>query len=111
MTQLDLTSLPSILRIEELAALIGKAPTKIRTCATNGKYAHLIPRPFKLPGSRRLCWYRDEVLAWMKRATIVEPAKKAASGRRGSSNKAERIAAQQAGLTVKQWRAQQGLRK
>jgi hypothetical protein len=35
--------------IEELSVLIGKAPTTIRTCATNRKFHHLIPRPFKMP--------------------------------------------------------------
>src|SRR5437868_7191122 len=41
--------LKRILFIEELSTLIGKAATTIRTCATNRKYQHLIPRPFKLP--------------------------------------------------------------
>ena len=53
------SDLPRTLFIEQLAQLIGKTETTIRTCATNAKYAHLIPRPFKLPNSRRLCWYRS----------------------------------------------------
>jgi predicted DNA-binding transcriptional regulator AlpA len=56
---------PRVIFIEELSELIGKAPTTIRTCATNAKYLHLIPRPFKMPNSRRLCWWESDVLAWI----------------------------------------------
>ena len=65
--------LPRILFIEQLASLIGKTETTIRTCATNAKYAHLIPRPFKLPNSRRLCWYERDVLEWIESTRPVEP--------------------------------------
>lgn len=64
---------PRRLHIEETSALIGKAETTIRTCATNEKYRHLIPPPFKLPGSRRLCWWEHEVLAWMQSNRPAEP--------------------------------------
>lgn len=78
-----------ILFIEELSALIGKATTTIRTCATNVKYQHLIPRPFKLPHSRRLAWYEDDVATWMQAAQPVGmPRKK----RRGRPTKAEQLA-------------------
>lgn len=103
--KVDSKSLPEVLKIEELSQLIGKAATTIRTCATNKKYAHLIPRPFKLPGSRRLCWSREDVLAWMGQATAVQPSEDARQARRGPPTKAERVAAQQAGLTVSEWRA------
>ena len=65
--------LPRILFIEQLASLIGKTETTIRTCATNAKYAHLIPRPFKLPNSRRLCWYERDVLQWTESTRPAEP--------------------------------------
>ena len=61
----NLHGVPKTLFIEQVAALIGKTPTTIRACSTNEKYAHLIPRPFKLPNSRRLCWYEHEVLEWI----------------------------------------------
>lgn len=68
------TSLPvRILFTEQLSALIGKSPTTIRTFATSSKYQHLIPRPFKLPGSRRLCWYEKDVLDWIESTRPVEP--------------------------------------
>jgi predicted DNA-binding transcriptional regulator AlpA len=67
--------------VEELSPLIGKTATTIRTCATNAKYQHLIPRPFKLPHSRRLAWYEEDVLRWMQSAQQVGPP--AAPRRRG----------------------------
>ena len=65
--------LPKLLFIEQLSALIGKTETTIRTCATNAKYAHLIPRPFKLPNSRRVCWDEHDVLAWISATRPTEP--------------------------------------
>lgn len=64
---------PRRIHIEEVSALIGKAMTTIRTCATNKKYQHLIPRPFKMPSSRRWCWWEDEVLAWIETNRPAEP--------------------------------------
>ena len=96
--------LPRIIYIEQLSLVIGKSATTIRTCATNEKYKHLIPRPFKLPHSRRLAWYERDVLDWLEQATTVQPVGKVT--RRGSPTKAERIAADDAGVSVKEWRAQ-----
>lgn len=101
-----LMGLPEVLKIEDVSRLIGKAETTIRWAATNKKAEHLIPRPFKFPGSRRLCWYRDEVLQWMAQATRTQPSAKKKFGR-GPSTKAERAAAETAGMTVKEWRATQ----
>jgi len=84
--------LPKILFIEHLSALIGKTATTIRTCATNAKYAHLIPRPFKLPNSRRLCWYEHEVLAWINSTRPAEPPPKKRP--RGRPTKVEQLARQ-----------------
>lgn len=88
-------SLPKILFIEQLSALIGKTATTIRTCATNQKYAHLIPRPFKMPHSRRLCWYEHEVLAWIDSHRPAEPP--APRRPRGRPTKAEQLARQRLG--------------
>ncbi len=66
-----LVDLPSILFIEDLSKVIGKAPTTIRTCATNIAYQHLIPRPFRMPGSRRLSWDKASVLAWLNNSEQV----------------------------------------
>ena len=78
-----------VMFIEELSALIGKTANTIRTCSTNRKYQHLIPRPFKFPHSRRLAWYAEDVTAWMEAARPVgEPVKR----RRGRPTKAEQLA-------------------
>ena len=63
-----------ILFVEQLSALIGKSANSIRTSATNEKYKHLIPRPWKLPNSRRLCWYEHEVLQWIESQRPALPA-------------------------------------
>lgn len=62
-----------ILHIEQLAELIGKTPTTIRTFASNPKYQHLIPPAWKLPNSRRLCWLERDVLAWIESTQPVVP--------------------------------------
>lgn len=79
-----------ILFIEQLSALIGKSTTTIRTFATRKGAQHLIPRPFKMPGSRRLCWYEADVLAWIEssRPAPEPPSKR----RRGAPTKVERAA-------------------
>jgi len=74
--------------IEELSALIGKAATTIRSCATNRKYQHLIPRPRKMPNSRRLFWYEEDVRAWQAASVPVEPV---VQKRRGRPTKTEQM--------------------
>jgi predicted DNA-binding transcriptional regulator AlpA len=81
-----------ILFIEDLSLLIGKSLTTIRTFATSEKYKHLIPRPFKMPGSRRLCWYEHDVLAWIASTKPVEPPPPRRP--RGRPTKAEQLARQ-----------------
>ena len=90
--------LPKILFIEQLSALIGKTATTIRTCATNAKYAHLIPRPFKLPNSRRLCWYERDVLAWINSTLPANPPP--AKRPRGRPTKVEQLARQRWAATT-----------
>lgn len=81
---------PRIIFVEQLVELIGKTATTIRTCSTNSKYSHLIPRPFKMPNSRRLCWYESEVLAWIESTKPVGPPQP--RRRRGRPTKAEQLA-------------------
>jgi predicted DNA-binding transcriptional regulator AlpA len=57
---------PRVIFIEQLAELIGKTPATIRTFVSKDRYRHLIPEPFKMPHSRRLCWYEHEVVAWIE---------------------------------------------
>jgi hypothetical protein len=64
-----------VIFIEELAALIGKTPTSIRTFATHKKYKdrNLIPQPFKMPNSRRLCWLEHNVRTWIESTRPATP--------------------------------------
>lgn len=128
-----------ILFIEQLSALIGKSPTTIRTFATSSKYKHLIPPPFKMPGSRRLCWYEKDVLNWIESTQPVEPpperrprgrptkreqqaravwladivslleCQERKPVRRGPPTKKESMQAAEAGLSVKDWRLNRGM--
>ena len=76
--------------IEELAVMIGKSVTTIRTCSSNQKYHHLIPRPRKLPNSRRLCWTLADVLSWIESSRPAEPPPLRRP--RGRPTKAEQLA-------------------
>lgn len=76
-----------IVFIEELAGLIGKTEATIRTCSSVQRLQHLIPRPFKLPGSRRLCWWDCDIFEWMANGQTVQPSTPLA--KRGRPTKAE----------------------
>lgn len=77
-----------ILFVEDVSRMIGKSVNTIRTCATNKKFEHLIPRPFKLPNSRRLCWFEQDVQQWIKAGVKVEI--KSAARRPGRPRNIER---------------------
>lgn len=91
--------IPRILFIEDLAPIIGKSLTTIRICSSSRLYKHLIPRPFKLTGSRRLCWNEQDVALWIQSQSKFEippppdPAPKLqAKPRRGRPPKSEQLA-------------------
>lgn len=89
-----------LLYIEDLAALIGKTPSTIRTFVSRcDNYRHLIPPPYKLPGSRRLVWYEDDVAQWLAATTPVFPPPKRRG--RGRPTKREQLERQR-------WAASQG---
>ena len=87
-----------VLFTEDLSRMLGKSVTTIRTFATSSKYSHLIPRPFKMPGSRRLCWYERDVLAWIESTKPAEPPPPRRP--RGRPTKAEQIARQRWAATT-----------
>jgi predicted DNA-binding transcriptional regulator AlpA len=63
-----------VLFIEDLASLIGKTKSTIRTFVSRREsYQHLIPPPYKLQGSRRLCWRERDVIRWMESTKPVFP--------------------------------------
>mgnify|MGYP006974788767 CR=1 FL=1 len=75
---------------DDLMIISSTAIVWFRTFATSSKYSHLIPRPFKMPGSRRLCWYERDVLAWIESTKPAEPPPPRRP--RGRPTKAEQIA-------------------
>lgn len=93
-TKNALSSAFQLLFIEQLSLLIGKTENTIRTCASNEKYFHLIPRPIRLPNSRRLAWKQEDVQAWINQASTVGQVRR----RRGAPTKAERVAARAGGV-------------
>lgn len=95
---LDSPSPVRVLFTEDLSRMLGKSVTTIRTFATSSKYSHLIPRPFKMPGSRRLCWYERDVLAWIEPTKPAEPPPPRRP--RGRPTKAEQIARQRWAATT-----------
>ena len=56
---------PPLVFVEELAQLIGKTDTTIRTYSADPRRRDRIPPPIRLPNSRRLCWLREEVYKWI----------------------------------------------
>ncbi len=69
--ELAVTPTVRILHVEQLSELIGRKPSSIRTYCSNPEYQHLVPPPFKLMGSRRLCWKEAEVLSWIDGGSIT----------------------------------------
>ncbi len=65
MNTMETMSAARVLYIEDLAQRLKMTVKTIRTYTGNSKYAHRIPKPFKLPGSRRLCWLEADIEAWI----------------------------------------------
>lgn len=55
--------LAEILTVEQLAQVIHKSPTSIRSDASRNPGA--LPPICRLPGNKRLLWRREDVLAWI----------------------------------------------
>lgn len=93
-----------VLFIEQLSLLIGKSCKTIRTFVSHAKYKdkNLIPRPFKMPGSRRLCWYEQDVLVWIESTRPAEPPPPRRP--RGRPTKAEQLSRQRWAATASETR-------
>lgn len=91
-----LPPLPRLLFSEDLARITGLSITTIRCYTGNKKkFGHLLPKWFKLPGSRRLTWLEADVIAWVKAGQTAMPAAKRPRGR---PTKAEQVAQERAGV-------------
>lgn len=79
-----------LLNIHELAALLRRTPSTIRTQLTPAQQRerpHTLPPVFRVPGSNRLFWRRMDVETWL--GAGKKPGKK-----RGRPTKAEQLARQ-----------------
>src|SRR5690348_16301627 len=76
---------PPLIFIEEMAALIGKSITTIRTYAADKRRRHRIPPLHKIQNSRRLAWRRDVVYTWI--FGVVDGAPEPGKVRRGRPKK------------------------
>ena len=56
----------TLIHIERVAELLGIGVGSIRTYVNNSKHHHRIPLPFRIEGRRKLCWYQEDVLAWLE---------------------------------------------
>lgn len=59
----NLGGCPEMLAVEELAALIHKSPSSIRSDASRNPSA--LPPICRLPGNKRLLWRSEDVQDWM----------------------------------------------
>jgi len=59
-------ALPALLFVSDLAKLLNLSELTVRFYSGNRKkYGQKLPPFFKLPGSRRLCWYSTDVQTWL----------------------------------------------
>jgi hypothetical protein len=55
--------LAEVLMVEQLAQLIHKSPSSIRSDASRNP--HALPPICRLPGNKRLLWLRTDVMSWL----------------------------------------------
>ena len=81
--------LPRLLFIDDLARITGLNLSTIRYYTGNAATcSHLLPKWFKLPGSRRLVWMESDVLDFIRNAHAQ---KSSPTPRRGRPTKAEQM--------------------
>ncbi len=98
---------PPVVGYEGLGQLLNKTVQTLQ--ADRSRNPDSVPPASTPPGSRTPLWIVADVIAWLQQhkdqpATRRAPKRKAGPG---ASTKPERLAAQAAGLTVTEWRAQQ----
>lgn len=98
---------PPVVGYQGLAELMGRSVQTLQAdrCRNPGS----VPPASTPPGCRQPLWLVSDIVEFVqqhKKRFAVRKAHKRVSGR-GASTKVERIAAQEAGLTVRDWRATQ----
>ena len=93
------------LDIGEVADIFRVAPATIYASRSQKKGRGQFPEPLHIPGSNRLIWLRDDVIAFLQNCRGSKE-NRPVKNRQGAGRptKLEQHAASQAGLTVKQWR-------
>lgn len=102
---------PPVVGYRGLAELMGRSVQTLQ--ADRCRNPDSVPPASTPPGCRTPLWVVSDVIAYVQEHKARDGARKAhkrVSGR-GASTKAERIAAQEVGLTVRDWRATQKARK
>ena len=96
------------LTIGDLAEIFHVAPSTIYSSRSQPDGRGQFPEPLLIPGSNRLLWLRDDVIAFLEncRASRENRRVKNRQGA-GRPTKLEQHAAAAAGLTVREWRAAQ----
>jgi predicted DNA-binding transcriptional regulator AlpA len=80
-----------LLVVEDLAAILGRAVSSIRSDAS--RCPHSLPPLVRIPGARRLLWRKQDVEAWLA-GLVVQPPQSSPSAantgrRRGRPRKAD----------------------
>ena len=71
--QIEYLADDALLSVEQLARLIHKSPSSVRSDASRNIDA--LPPVCRLPGSKRLLWRREDVSAWIARfVQVAQPA-------------------------------------
>ena len=102
-------SFPPIIGVDQLSVLIDKSPATI--FADRSRAPHKIPPAYLPPGCKSPRWLLVEVIEWLKQHPEPPAVPRAADAPKrgpGRPGKAERIAAAAAGLSVGDYRKQQG---
>lgn len=100
---------PAILGYQYLAQFISRPAASVRSDAYRNP-SNLPPRVV-IPGRPGLWWRLQDVKDWVDSLELATPtdklrnASKRKIGGKGAPTKAERLAAQEAGMSVKEWRA------
>lgn len=103
---LDTNSISVLLGQAELALVLGLTRGTVRV------YLHChpdrLPPPLRLP-DRHPCWLQEDVQAWLRAHRSAPETQPAVQARRGRPSTAERLAARELGLSVRELRLQRAL--
>ena len=100
---------PPVLGVDHLSILLDKAPASI--FADRSRAPHKIPPAFMPPGCKSPRWLLEDVIEWLKQHPEPQTKPRATDALKrgpGRPSKAERLSAAAAGLSIAEFRKQQG---